>query len=342
MTRRGEEKEYPLLHLPPGPVRLDDETLAAVGHFEPLRFSAAQKAITWLQVNLDAGRLPLDTYLVFSEDNRELYGFFVLELVEICIASGDVPIIQVRKKLADPLAPQPALKLVWIARSESSPKGFGQELFDQALAFALEADACALLVEPYDEATAKRSGSSISSCALHARTRAIRESGSTYGTPCAAMTPPGPSPCGQRPPAAPVPAACGSRPSADGHRDPLRAAPAAARRTGPDLASTCLHEALSLALRPPQPLRALGPMPTRSVASLLDQTTQLPSDCGRVFDLTVLVPLRLGSLHKQFLAAAAWHRPQLGPPRRPLGPSSRRPHATAQASSAPTNGASVR
>lgn len=153
---RGDEKQYPLLHLPPGPVRLDQETLAALGRFRPLVFPAAEKAITWLRVNLEAGHLPLDTYLVFSEDGSELFGFFVLDAIDICIASGDVPIIQMRKKIADPLAPQPALKLVWIARSAASPKGLGGELFDRALALALEAEVCALLVEPYDEATAKR------------------------------------------------------------------------------------------------------------------------------------------------------------------------------------------
>jgi hypothetical protein len=135
---------------------LDKQVVVAVRDFEPLDFEPGRKAIAWLDANISAGRLPMDTYLVFSEDSSELLGFFVLELVEVAVSSGDLPIIELRRKLKDPHGPQPAVKLVWIARSANSPKGFGQELFDQALALAFEADACALLVEPYDEETAQR------------------------------------------------------------------------------------------------------------------------------------------------------------------------------------------
>jgi hypothetical protein len=98
----------------------------------------------------------MDTYLVFSEDSTQLLGFFVLELMEVVISDGDLPIVEVRHDLKDPHAPQPAVKLVWIARSEDSPPGFGQELFDEALVLAFEAKACALLVEPYDHDTAQK------------------------------------------------------------------------------------------------------------------------------------------------------------------------------------------
>lgn len=157
MVSITDEREYPLIHLRPGSVRsLDRRVVGAVAAFEPLDFEPGRKAIAWLDSNIGAGQLPMDTYLVFSEDSSELLGFFVLELVEVAVSRGDLPIIELRRKLKDPHAPQPAVKLVWIARSESSPKGFGQELFDQALLLAYEAGACALLVEPYDEQTAKR------------------------------------------------------------------------------------------------------------------------------------------------------------------------------------------
>jgi hypothetical protein len=151
-----DEREYPLIHLRAGSVRLDEETVAAIRAFEPLDFEPGHKAAAWLDANVGAGRLPMDTYLVFSEDSSELLGFFVLELIEVAISSGDLPIIELRQKLTDPQEPQPAVKLVWITRSKDSPQGFGQELFDQALALAFEAGACALLVEPYDELTAQR------------------------------------------------------------------------------------------------------------------------------------------------------------------------------------------
>lgn len=152
-----DEREYPLIQLPAGSVQeLGEELAAAAEAFEPLDFEPGRKATAWLQANIGAGRLPMDTYLVLSEDFSELLGFFVLELIEIVVSSGDLPIIEVRKKLKDPHGPQPAVKLVWIARSRTSPKGFGQELFDAALALAFEAGACALLVEPYDDKTAQR------------------------------------------------------------------------------------------------------------------------------------------------------------------------------------------
>jgi hypothetical protein len=152
------EREYPLLHLPRGSIRevLSDDLLELVHTFEPLDFDPGHKAKAWLEVNVSAGVLPLDTYLVLSEDERKLLGFFVLEVLEVRVAPGDVPIMQVRGKIKDPTTAQRAVKLVWIARSTSSSAGLGVELFEHALALAIEAGGCALLVEPYDDATAKR------------------------------------------------------------------------------------------------------------------------------------------------------------------------------------------
>jgi len=152
------EREYPLLHLPRGSIRhiLDEELRELVHAFEPLDFDPGRKAKAWLEINVGASVMPLDTYLVFSEDESQLLGFFVLELLEVHVAPGDVPIMQLRGRIDDPSTAQRAVKLVWIVRSTSSPSGFGGELFEHALAFAIEAGACALLVEPYDDATAQR------------------------------------------------------------------------------------------------------------------------------------------------------------------------------------------
>jgi hypothetical protein len=153
------EREYKLLHLPKGAIRdlLTDEVREMVRTFDPLDFEPADKAKEWLQVNVQAEVLPLDTYLVFSEDETELLGFFVLELVEVRVATGDVPIMKLRGGELDPQAPvHPGIKLVWMVRSDSSSPGFGEELLEQALLLAVEAKVCALLVEPYDDDTAER------------------------------------------------------------------------------------------------------------------------------------------------------------------------------------------
>jgi hypothetical protein len=153
----SEEREFPLVHLPAGPVRELPEPLArAIQDFKPLQYEPGHKAAEWLDTNVRARRLPFDTYLVLSEDSSELLGFFVLEPMEVLVSAGDLPILQLRHQIDEPAAPQPALKLVWIARSETSPKGFGQELFDEALVKAYEDGALALLVEPYDEETARK------------------------------------------------------------------------------------------------------------------------------------------------------------------------------------------
>jgi hypothetical protein len=151
------ENEYRLLHLAPGSVGgLSRTIVEAIEAFECLPFKPARQATEWLNLNIRAGRLPMDTYLVLTVDGATLLGFFVLELGTIHVARGDLPIIQIRQKIEDPDSPQVALRLVWIARSCNAPDGFGRELFDETLVKAIEANAVAILVEPADEATAKR------------------------------------------------------------------------------------------------------------------------------------------------------------------------------------------
>jgi hypothetical protein len=156
-VQRLEERELPLVHLPAGPIgEIPDSLASAIQGFQPLPFEPARKAAEWLDSNLRAGRLPMDTYLVLSEDSSQLLGFFVLEPMEVFVSRGDQPILELRHKLDDPSAAQSALRLVWLARSALTTSGFGQELFDEVLVKAVEADTLAVLVEPYDETTAQR------------------------------------------------------------------------------------------------------------------------------------------------------------------------------------------
>jgi hypothetical protein len=155
------EREYPLLVLEPGPIRGEGRDAVAqwVADFEPLDddFDAGHSAKAWLETNISAGVVPLDTYLVFSEEESELFGFFVLDEVEVEVAPYDRPIMKAHKSIDDVnVKRHPATKLVWIARSSTSPKGFGAEMFEHALVLATEARSCALLVDAADEDTAEK------------------------------------------------------------------------------------------------------------------------------------------------------------------------------------------
>jgi len=153
------EREYPLLVLDPGPIQGQDRIAVAdwVGNFEPLEYEAGHSAKAWLETNISAGVVPLTTYLVFSEDESELFGFFVLSDIEVKVAPFDRPIMKARKSIKDVnVEKHPATKLVWIARSRSSPAGFGAEMFEHALLLATEAGSCALMVDAADEGTAEK------------------------------------------------------------------------------------------------------------------------------------------------------------------------------------------
>jgi hypothetical protein len=80
-----------------------------------------------------------------------------LDAVEVKVAPFDRPIMKARKSIQDVnVEEHPATKLVWIARSRSSPPGFGAEMFEHALLLATKARSCALLVDAADEETAER------------------------------------------------------------------------------------------------------------------------------------------------------------------------------------------
>ena len=136
------EPDYPhvVLDVRPIPRGLRDWLMGPIRAFEPLECEAAEKAKAWLETSVSSGKLAFKTYLVFSENGRQLIGFFALDDLEVRVAPQDVPIMQVRKTIDDPGADmQHAVKLVWIARSRASEAGFGNELFDHALVFATEA-----------------------------------------------------------------------------------------------------------------------------------------------------------------------------------------------------------
>lgn len=154
------EREYPLLVRDLGPVEGQERVELGkwVAGFEPLDdFEAGRRAKAWLETSISAGVIPLTTYLVFSEDESELYGFFVLDKVEVEVAPFDRPIMKARKVIEDVnVEKHPATKLVWIARSDSSPSGFGSEMFEHALLLATEAGSCALMVDAADQDTAEK------------------------------------------------------------------------------------------------------------------------------------------------------------------------------------------
>jgi hypothetical protein len=154
------EREFPLIHLERGPIRgpARDTVAQWAAGFEPLDFEAGRKAKAWLETNLAAEVLPLDSYFVFNDRNEdELYGFMALDEIEIRVSPSDIPIMQVRDAIGDPRAERhPATKLVWIARSKSSPSGFGSELFDYALLLATRKRSCALMVDAFDQETAEK------------------------------------------------------------------------------------------------------------------------------------------------------------------------------------------
>ena len=154
------ERFYPLEVIDPGPLGGDfrEQVRGWIESFEPLEpYEAGMKAKLWLQTNLETENLPHRTYLVFNdEDPDQLFGFFVLDSLDVQVAPGDVPIMQVRHVIEDPNAPtQSATKLVWIARHKDSPAGIGAEMFEYALYVAEEARSCALMVDAYDEDTAQ-------------------------------------------------------------------------------------------------------------------------------------------------------------------------------------------
>ncbi len=163
------EREYPLQILRAGPIagELRDEIMRYVRSFEPLEREAARKAKAWLETNIEGGVLPQDVRLVYSEDESQLFGFFVVDEIDVQPPPRDIERMQVRKTtvataesrktIKDPRAPtQRAMKLVWIARSVDSTPDVGAEMFDHAVQLGEEADCCAMMIEPYDDETARR------------------------------------------------------------------------------------------------------------------------------------------------------------------------------------------
>lgn len=154
MAEAGSSYEV-LIPLAAGPIPSGDmELLPQVKEFQPLDREAGRKAAEWLRVNFETGTMPLDTFLVFDGEMRELLGFFVLDKLEVAFARADQPILEVRDRSLQGRKLIQATKLVWIARSRGSAKGFGSEMFDQVLVRAIESGSAAVVMEPFDDETA--------------------------------------------------------------------------------------------------------------------------------------------------------------------------------------------
>ena len=152
------EQENFLVPLSAGSVKtIDPGIVDAIQRFEPMGFEPGAKAAEWLKLNVETGVLPLDTHLVVTDlgDHPDLIGFFVVEEMEVKVASDDLPIVEVRNRGINRASPLRAVKLVWIARAETAPEGFGEELFDEVLVKAVEARAVVVIVQPYDDDTAE-------------------------------------------------------------------------------------------------------------------------------------------------------------------------------------------
>ncbi len=145
------EREYPLQILRAGPIagELRDEIMRYVRSFEPLEREAARKAKAWLETNIEGGVLPQVDEIDVQPPPRDIER---MQVRKTTVATAES-----RKTIKDPRAPtQRAMKLVWIARSVDSTPDVGAEMFDHAVQLGEEADCCAMMIEPYDDETARR------------------------------------------------------------------------------------------------------------------------------------------------------------------------------------------
>jgi hypothetical protein len=136
---------------------LDEMVLAAIDGFKPLPFEAGEEAIRWLRDHIaDPSETPWLTVLALDEESGELLGFMVLGYSQFTLSPGDVPVVEVAKKLTAPQEPQVASEVAWIARAADTEKGFGKELFTYAVSLAIEGGAIAMIVTPHDKETAEK------------------------------------------------------------------------------------------------------------------------------------------------------------------------------------------
>lgn len=164
------EREYPLLVLEKGDISGEsrERVLAYVRDFKPAPHEPAAKAKAWLETNVEDRFLPHKVRLVLSEDEKKLFGFFVVHEVEAQPSTVAVEEMQVRRRVGGADAPgsrtiedpraetQSAWKIAWIARAVNAPEDVGDQMFEHAVELGEEAGCCAIMVEPYDDETAKR------------------------------------------------------------------------------------------------------------------------------------------------------------------------------------------
>jgi hypothetical protein len=136
---------------------LDPVLLRAIEEFQPLPFSAGEEAARWLRAYVAAPTgTPWRVVLELDGSGAELLGFLVLGYTQFTLSPGDVPVVEVAKKLDAPEEPQAAVEVAWIARSEKTQKGFGKELFTYAVSLAIDGGAIAMIVTPHDPKTARK------------------------------------------------------------------------------------------------------------------------------------------------------------------------------------------
>jgi L-amino acid N-acyltransferase YncA len=114
--------------------------LTEIERFESLGFNAGLGAVNWLRAHIENPDGPFE--VVFTVNKGKLLGFCALAYKRICLP----PDHEFRS----------AMELSWIARSETTEKGFGRELLTYAATLAMAAGIEALLVSPNDHVTARK------------------------------------------------------------------------------------------------------------------------------------------------------------------------------------------
>ena len=133
----------------------DKAAVEAAKAFDPLPYPAGNAAKTWLQSCVDERPPDVQTWIALRADNS-IVGFYSMYPEAFNLHGNDSVIMRLRRGRNDPGNPQPAMLLAWVGRSASrSDPGFGRTLFGHALGNAESQGAVAMIVDPFDEQTAK-------------------------------------------------------------------------------------------------------------------------------------------------------------------------------------------
>jgi hypothetical protein len=118
-------------------------------------------ATAWLQQEVANQTLPITTVLVHDGRHEQLCGFICMGFKTIALSRNDqamaeVGIAQQGRKVDEICEPQLAADISWMARRAATHKGFGQQLFDCAVNWAIDNRAIAMVVTPHDSETARK------------------------------------------------------------------------------------------------------------------------------------------------------------------------------------------